>query len=51
MKSSERNVSIDVDKDTLDVYVYEIDVHWQESNTDEAVRHLVKRLKRYLCAV
>ena len=47
MKSSERNVGIDVGKDTLDVYVYETDVHWQESNTDKGVRHLVKRLKRY----
>jgi transposase len=47
MKSSEWNVGIDVGKDTLDVYVYETVVHWQELSTDEGVRHLVERLKRY----
>jgi transposase len=36
-----------VDKDTLDVYVYETDVQWQESNTEIGVRRLVKRLKRF----
>ena len=30
IKSSDRNVGIDVGKDTLDVYVYELDLHWQE---------------------
>ena len=47
IKSSDRNVGIDVGKDTLDVYVYELDLHWQESNTGEGVRRLVNRLKRF----
>ena len=47
MNSNDRNVGIDVGKDTLDVYVYATDLHWQESNTDEGVRCLIKRLKRY----
>ena len=47
INSSERNVGIDVGKDTLDVYVYETDLHWQDANTDEGVRRLVKRLKRF----
>jgi transposase len=47
MNSSDRNVGIDVGKDTLDVYVYESDLYWQSSNTDEGVRRLIKRLKRF----
>jgi transposase len=47
MNSSDRNVGIDVGKDTLDVYVHETDVHWQEANTEVGVRRLVKRLKRF----
>jgi len=47
IKSSDRNVGIDVGKDTLDVYVYELDLYWQESNTGEGVRRLVNRLKRF----
>ena len=47
INSSDRNVGIDVGKATLDVYVYETDLHWQDLNNDEGVRRLVKRLKRY----
>jgi transposase len=47
IKNRDRNVGIDVGKDTLDVYVYELDLHCQESNTDEGVRRLVNRLKRF----
>jgi transposase len=47
INSSDRNVGIDVGKATLDVYVYETDLHWQESNTDEGVRRLARRLKRF----
>jgi transposase len=47
INSSDRNVGIDVGKATLDVYVYETDLHWQDSNTDEGVRRLAKRLKRF----
>jgi len=47
INSNDRNVGIDVGKATLDVCVYETDLHWQDSNTDEGVHRLVKRLKRY----
>lgn len=47
INSSDRNVGIDVGKDTLDVCVYETDLHWQDLNSDEGVRRLVKRLKQY----
>ena len=46
-KSNERNVGIDVGKDSLDICVYESDQAWPESNTQEGIRRLVKRLKRF----
>ena len=45
--SKDRNVGIDVGKDTLDVYVYECEKHWQISNTSVGVNTLIKQLKRY----
>ena len=47
MNSSDRNVGIDVGKDTLDVYVYELELHWQVANTDEEVCRLLNRLNRF----
>jgi transposase len=47
INSSDHNVGIDVGKATLDVCVYESDLYWQDTNTDEGVRRLVKRLKRF----
>ena len=47
INSSERNVGIDVGKDTLDVYVFETDLHWQDENTEVGVRHLGRRLKQF----
>lgn len=47
IKSSERNIGIDVGKDTLDIYVYELDLHWQDLNTGEGISRLVNRLKRF----
>lgn len=46
-KSNERNVGIDVGKDSLDICVYESDQEWPESNTKEGISRLVKRLKRF----
>lgn len=31
-KSKERNVGIDVGKDQLDIYILELELHWQEEN-------------------
>jgi transposase len=47
MKSSERNVGIDVGKETLDICVYEADIHWQELNNPIGIRRVVSRLKRF----
>jgi transposase len=47
IKSSNRNIGIDVGKDTLDIYVYELSLHWQEANSPEGIRRLMSRLKRF----
>jgi transposase len=44
---TERNVGIDVGKSTLDIFVLELDLHWQCDNSDEAIKTLVTRLARY----
>ena len=45
--NTSKNIGIDVSKDTLDVYVYESDQHWQADNTSTGVRQLIRRLKRF----
>ena len=47
IRNKERNVGIDVGKDTLDIYIYECEKHWQVSNTSEGVKCLIKQLNRY----
>ena len=47
LKSNQRNVGIDVGKDSLDIYIYECDKNWQVSNTDSGVKALIKQLNRY----
>lgn len=46
-KHATRHVGIDVGKDTLDVYLYELEKHWQVTNTSEGVKTLIKQLNRY----
>jgi transposase len=46
-RKTERNVGIDVGKDTLDIYIYELEKHWQTTNTLEGVKQLIKQLNRY----
>lgn len=41
-----RNIGIDISKDTLDLYAYETDHHWQVANSQPGIRRLVDRLKR-----
>jgi len=48
--STTRNVGIDVGKSTLDVFIYELDLHWQVANTDQDIRSLITTLKRYKLA-
>jgi len=46
-RKTERNVGIDVGKDTLDIYIYELEKHWQATNTLDGIKQLIKQLKRY----
>jgi transposase len=41
------NVGIDIGKWSLDVYLYEKDLHWQVDNTPDGIRQLLGRLARY----
>lgn len=46
-RKTERNVGIDVGKSSLDIYIYELDKHWQIANTLESIKTLIKQLARY----
>lgn len=41
------NVGVDVGKSALDVYIYEKQLHWQEENTPDGIRRILKRLAYY----
>lgn len=45
--SKERNVGIDVGKTYLDVYIFELDLHWQAENNPEGIKQLLAKLNRY----
>jgi transposase len=44
---SQRNVGIDVGKTFLDIYILELDRHWQLHNTKDDIKELVKTLRRF----
>lgn len=44
---TERNVGVDVGKSILDIFILELDLHWQCDNSEEAVKTLATRLARY----
>lgn len=41
------NVGVDIGKWTLDIHIHEKELHWQEPNTAEGIKQLLKRLSRY----
>ena len=41
------NVGVDVGKDCLDIVIHEKHLHWQEANSTEGIRHILKRLSYY----
>ena len=41
------NVGVDVGKQFLDVCIYEKAMHWQEENTVQGIKRLLKRLAHY----
>ena len=41
------NVGVDVGKASLDVFIYEKQRHWQEENSAEGIKRILKRLAHY----
>lgn len=41
------NVGVDVGKASLDIYIYEKGLHWQEDNSPEGIKRILKRLSHY----
>lgn len=46
-RKSAVNVGVDVGKWMLDVCIYEKDIHWQDENTPEGIKRILKRLSYY----
>jgi len=42
-----RNIGIDVGKAYLDIYIYELDLHWQVENNAKGIKDLLNTLGRY----
>lgn len=42
-----RNIGIDVGKTFLDIYILELDRHWQIHNTADDIKQLIQSLKRF----
>ena len=47
LRNTERHIGIDVGKSFLDIFIFELDMHWQEENNPEAIKRLITILKRY----
>lgn len=47
IRNKERHIGIDIGKDTLDIHIYELEKHWQTSNTLADIKKLITQLKRY----
>jgi len=47
MSKSVVNVGVDVGKAFLDVYIYEKSLYWQDENTVEGIKRILKRLSHY----
>ncbi|WXG52741.1 MAG: hypothetical protein RNU03_18670 [Candidatus Sedimenticola sp. (ex Thyasira tokunagai)] len=46
-RKSEVNVGVDVGKRLLDVCIYEKGIHWQDENTADGIKRILKRLAYY----
>ena len=46
-RKSAVNVGVDVGKWVLDVCIYEKDIHWQDENTPDGIKRILKRLSYY----
>lgn len=47
IRSKERHVGIDVGKTYLDVFIYELNTHWQAENNTAGIKQLLATLNRY----
>jgi len=47
IKSSGRNIGIDIGKDELDIYIFELEKHWKIKNRLDDIKKLIPQLKRY----
>ena len=45
--SNERNIGIDIGKDSLDIYIFELEKYWRINNTLEDIKKLISQLNRY----
>lgn len=41
------NVGVDIGKTTLDIFIYEKDLYWQETNNAVGIKRILKRLSHY----
>lgn len=46
-RKSAVNVGVDVGKASLDIVIHEKHRHWQEENTVEGIKRILKRLSHY----
>ncbi|MCG8313403.1 MAG: IS110 family transposase [Pseudomonadales bacterium] len=46
-RKSRVNVGVDVGKWMLDIHIYEKDLYWQEENSPEGIKRILKRLAHY----
>lgn len=46
-KKSQVNVGVDVGKTCLDIVIHEKQIHWQEENTAQGIKRILKRLSHY----
>lgn len=49
-KRNTKNVGVDIGKLSLDIYIYELDSHWQCNNDSTDIKSLVNKLARYKLA-
>lgn len=47
IRSSQRNIGVDVSKPLLDVHIHELDLYWQQPNNADGIRQFIAQVRRY----
>jgi transposase len=47
IRNKERHVGIDIGKDSLDIYIFELEKYWRTNNTLKDIKKLITQLNRY----